>query len=160
MTVSSWQSTVTATLERSTAWCAADRPRIEVAPNAARAPESAAIAMMLERRRYSLLSALFGVGAGVLVSCADGQPRPPATTASVEAPQPPPPKERLPQTLPRPARKPTPPRPPENSVPDPGDEAVAMIQPEPPAGASAPTAETSLQVKELIGLDQPAATRL
>jgi hypothetical protein len=35
-----------------------------------------------------------------------------------------------------------------------------MIEPEPPAGASAPAAEASPEPKELIGLDQPAATRL
>ena len=35
-----------------------------------------------------------------------------------------------------------------------------MMKPEPPGDASAPTAEASPQVKELIGLDQPAATRL
>ena len=35
-----------------------------------------------------------------------------------------------------------------------------MIEPESPAGASAPTAAASPQVQELIGLDQPAATRL
>src|SRR5438309_1296761 len=142
MTVSSWQSTETATLARSTAWCAADRPRIELAPNAARAGS----AMMLVRRRYSLVCALFGVGAGVLASCADDQPRPAATTASVEAPKPPPPKDTVPQAMPRPARKPTPPHPPESSVPDPGDEAVGMMKPEPPAGASASTAEASPQV--------------
>jgi len=35
-----------------------------------------------------------------------------------------------------------------------------MIEPESPAGASAPTAVASPQAQELIGLDQPAATRL
>ena len=35
-----------------------------------------------------------------------------------------------------------------------------MIEPEAPAGTSAPTAAASPQVQELIGLDQPAATRL
>jgi hypothetical protein len=43
-------------------------------------------------------------------------------------------------------------------VPEPADEAVAMIEPEAPAGA--PAATTSPQVQDLIGLDQPAATRL
>src|SRR6266478_7377865 len=84
MTVSLWRSTVTATLERSTVWCAADRPRIEVAWLSARGPGSAASAMMPARRRSSLVSALFGVGAGVLASCAYYQPQPPATTARSE----------------------------------------------------------------------------
>jgi hypothetical protein len=35
-----------------------------------------------------------------------------------------------------------------------------MIEPESRSGASAPTAVASPQVQELIGLDQPAATRL
>src|SRR5207237_10472279 len=102
MTISLWRSTVTATLERSTAWCAADRHRIDVARIAAPAPGSAASAMMATRRRSYLVSALLGVGAGVLASCAYYQPRPPATAASVEAPQPPSPKAMLPPTAPRP----------------------------------------------------------
>src|SRR5438132_7693490 len=160
MTVNLWRSTVTATLERSTAWCAADRSRIEVARLSAREPGSAASAMMPARRRSSLVSALFGVGAGVLASCAYYQPRPPATTASVEAPQPPSPKAMLPPPAPRPVRKPTPPSPPGSAASEPAGEAAAMIEPESRAGAPGPTAAESPQVQELIGLDQSAATRL
>src|ERR1700730_10574474 len=160
MTVSLWRSTVTAILARSTAWCAADRSRIEVARLSARGPGSAPSAMMPARRCSSLVSALFGVGAGLLASCAYYQPPPPATTASVEAPQPPSRKAMLPPTAPRPVRKPTPPPLPGSATSEPAGEAAAMIEPESRSGASAPTAVASPQVQELIGLDQPAATRL
>jgi hypothetical protein len=39
-------------------------------------------------------------------------------------------------------------------------EVPALIEPEAPAPAPSPTAIASPQVQELIGLDQPAATRL
>jgi len=47
---------------------------------------------------------------------------------------------------------------PGSAAPEPADEAVTMIAPEAPAGA--PAAAASPKVQELIGLDQPAATRL
>jgi hypothetical protein len=47
---------------------------------------------------------------------------------------------------------------PGSAPPEPADEAVTMIEPEAPAGA--PAAAASPKVQELIGLDQPAATRL
>jgi len=40
------------------------------------------------------------------------------------------------------------------------DEVPALIEPEVPAATPSPTAVASPQMQELIGLDQPAATRL
>jgi hypothetical protein len=58
--------------------------------------------------------------------------------------------------VPRPARKPAPPVAPENTVAEPSDEVLAMIEREPAERPSGP----NLRVEELIGLDQPTATRL
>jgi hypothetical protein len=112
--------------------------------------------MMAARRRFPLIAAVLGVGVGILVSCAKEQPPAPATTASVAAPQPPPRQGTIAPAPPRPPRKPAPPLPPESSVPDRGDEALAMIEPEPAQRPSGPNPRP----EELIGLDQPAATRL
>jgi hypothetical protein len=106
----------------------------------------------------------------MLISCVPEQP-PPPITAAVQPPQQPAPKVRSPVT-PHPVRKPRPPQATEtpateSPAPEAGDEALAMIPPEstqpvpgpstaaPPRAAVAPP-----QAKELIGLDQPAATRL
>jgi hypothetical protein len=107
----------------------------------------------VERRRLLVYPALMSLGVGMLASCAEKPPPPPPRTVAVEPPPPippPPPPRRW--TFPLPARKPTPPA--ENAAPAPdlGSEAMALANPEPvvrPPSAS-----------ELIGLDQPAATRL
>src|SRR6266436_1061023 len=157
MTVSLWRSTVTAILARSTAWHAADRRHVKAA-RIARAYGITAGLTTAGRARLFLLPVLLGIGAGMLTSCAAEQPRPQSPTAAVEAPQPSLPRASLPPAVPRPPHKPTPPPSPGSAAPEPADEAAAMIEPEAPAGA--PAAAASPQVQELIGLDQPAATRL
>jgi hypothetical protein len=62
--------------------------------------------------------------------------------------------------VPRPARKPNPPPATEGPAPEAGDEALAMIAPQPAGPGPAPAVGSPPQAKELIGLDQPAATRL
>jgi hypothetical protein len=114
--------------------------------------------------------ALLGLGASMTLSCAEQQPAPPPVTAAIQPPQQPAPK--MPShTAPRPVRKPSPPQgtespPAEGPSPKAEDEALAMISPEsarpgaavalPPQAAVAPPP----LAKELIGLDQPAATRM
>lgn len=128
-------------------------------------------------RRWSLVyPALLGLGAVVLASCAANGPQPPPQTSAV---RPPPLRHEVPATssaAPRPARKPTPP-PAGNAAPAPGEEAYAMTGAKPTEGAagpapSAPSADLAAlstspgrsgpipSQAELIGLDEPAATRL
>ncbi len=129
-------------------------------------------------RRLSLLPALLGFGVGILAACAGGQPSSPPATASAQPPQPPLAKDALPLGVPHPARKPTPPPVQGGPASEPGNEPLAMIEPGAPAAASGlpaaapasappapapasgPAAAAPPQVQELIGLDQPAATRL
>ena len=101
------------------------------------------------------------------LSCAEQQPTPPPVTAAIQPPQQPAPKT-LSRVAPRPVRKPSPPQATESPPPKADDEALAMIPPEParpgPASgvASPPQATVAPPplIKELIGLDQPAATQL
>jgi len=100
-----------------------------------------------ERRRSFVYPALMSLGVGVLASCAEKPPAPPPQTVAIEPPPPPappPPRRRI---FPLPAHKPTPPA--ENEA---GAQTVALAAPE--ATVRTPSAS------ELIGLDQPAATRL
>ena len=113
--------------------------------------------------RSSLLLAVLGLGVSVLVGCAEQLPPPPLETAAVPPPQQPAPQAPT-HVERRPAHKPTPPRGTEgpetkSSAPDADNEALAMIAPEPARPGPSP-AVTHPQVKELIGLDQPSATRL
>ena len=62
--------------------------------------------------------------------------------------------------MPRPARKPDPPPKTESVASEIGDEVMAMIGPEAPAGGPAAAPAASPQVQDLLGLDQPGATRL
>jgi outer membrane biosynthesis protein TonB len=100
----------------------------------------------------------------MLACCAEPPPPPPPVTAAVQPPELPAPKAPV-RALPHPARKPTPPPAaespaPEGPAPEAHDEALAMIAPEPAGpGPSSPVAAPP-QPKELIGLDQPAATHL
>src|SRR6266478_6078524 len=107
MTVSLLRSTVTAILARSTAWHAADRRHIKAARITARAHGITAGLTTAGRTRFSLLSVLLGIGAGMLASCAAEQPRPQSPTAAVEPPRPALPRASLPPAVPRPPRKPT-----------------------------------------------------
>jgi hypothetical protein len=105
------------------------------------------------------------------LSCAE-QPPPSPPVVAAQPPQQPAPKVAS-HIVPHPVRKPNPPQAtesplPEGPSPNADDEALAMIPPgpvrsgPPPAVASPPQAAVapSPQVKELIGLDQPAATYL
>ena len=106
------------------------------------------------------------------LSCVEQQPPPPQVTATIQPPQQPAPK--MPSlVVPRPVHKPSPPQatenpPAEGPSPKADEGALAMIPPEParpvpsPAVASPPQSAVAPppQVKELIGLDQPAATHL
>ena len=99
----------------------------------------------------------------MLVACAEQPPPPPPETAMAPLPQPTATKPPA-HVARRPVHKPTPPPATEgvetqSSGPDADDEAVAMIPPQTPEPNSSP-AVTHPQVKELIGLDQPSATRL
>jgi hypothetical protein len=158
------------TSARSTAWHAVDLCYLSVARRVLVRLTRAG------RRRLLLYPALLSLGAGVLVSCAADQPQT-APRASATRPMPPPhPEVSAPsRDVPRPARKPTPPSPVESETSAKGGEALAMIAPTPLGGAPAseapppppepaPVAASpgplSLHASELIGLDQPAATRL
>lgn len=129
-----------------------------------------------QRRYYLLYPALFGLGAGALASCATEIN--PAPQAAAVRPSPPPPEISTGlRNVPRPARKPTPPPPAGSSAPDAGERALAMTEPQPSVSsaltepATPPTAAAGSAVSagpagslpshvELIGLDQPTATRL
>ena len=103
--------------------------------------------------------AVLGLGASMLVGCAEQPPPPPPETAAVPPPQQPAPKAPA-RVARRPAHKPTPPPATEGQAPEADNEALAMIAPEPAGPGPGPAAVTPPQAKELIGLDQPAATRL
>jgi hypothetical protein len=112
-------------------------------------------------RRLLLYPALLSVGAGMLVSCAGDHLPPSRETAAVQLPQQPAPQvPPFPHPAPRPARKPTPPPAVEGATPDGRDQALTMIEPEPTTHPPGPTVAAPVQVQELIGLDQAAATRL
>lgn len=105
------------------------------------------------QRRSLVYPALMSLGFGVLASCAGKPPAPPPQTVAIEPPLPPapapPPRRRV---FPRPAHKPSPP--PEN-VPS-----LAQSDTQAMAFATAPPAPHPPSPSQLIGLDQPGATRL
>jgi hypothetical protein len=119
------------------------------------------------------------LGVGTLASCAGQQLQPPPQTAMVRPVPPPQPEPTAPlRAAPRPARKPDTPAPIEGPAPETQDEALAMTVPKPSEGAlrpealspppgpttpstsASPTALPAPQTNQLIGLDQPTATRL
>jgi len=122
--------------------------------------------------------ALLSLGAVVLASCASEEIPPLHTSAVRPLPPPAPAKPMLPPPPPHPARKPVPPTPSEEPAQASGEEPVNLTAPQPPAEATAPEASLGPrdlapvstspgsagpappQTSELIGLDQPAATRL
>ena len=123
-------------------------------------------------RPYSLVyPALMSLGVSVLASCAGQWPYSPPQTSAVRQPEPRAPwVSPLPSAGPRPIRKPN--SPPAIDIPPPeaGGRALAT-EPEPGLPAPGPTANASpppglaatspqSTASELIGLDQPAATRL
>jgi hypothetical protein len=129
--------------------------------------------MRAKRRAFRLYPALLAMGAGVLLSCAaEPPPRQWETVAVASPPVSSPDKNARLPPAPRPARKPAPPT--ERS----DDETIAMTVPRPGAeptapgpltrpndlapGSAAPGAANppAPPITELIGLDQPAATRL
>ena len=124
--------------------------------------------MGAERRGLLLYLALLGVAAGILGSCATEQPPQPQTSAV--RPLPPAPESVVrPRPVPRPARKPAPP----TSVEGPASSTGASLVLPPPTPLLTPGAATTPasippveagppppEANELIGLDQPAATRL
>src|SRR5215831_12261967 len=112
MTVSLWRSTVTATLERSTAWCAADRRQIGAARVTTRVRAITASSMTAGRREFFLLPVLLSIAAGILASCVPEPPAAPPTTAAAGPRQPSLPQEAFPPAVRRPPRKPTPTPPP------------------------------------------------
>ena len=161
-----------ATLARSTAWRDVDRryvPALNVKPHAG--GEVARVARSMGRRLL-LDPALLALAASITLSCAEQQSLPPPATAAAQPLPQPTPKSPSP-IVPRPVRKPSPPqgiegRTAEAPSPEVRDEALAMIPTEPPRPSAAPPVASpprpptgrTPQVNELIGLDQPAATRL
>jgi hypothetical protein len=126
------------------------------------------------RRRLLLYPALLSLGAGALASCAAWEPQLLSQTSAAR-PLPPPTLESSPRSPAnrRPAHKPGPPSPVDNTTAQTSGDALAMTAPNPTAGASgaesspsreavltSPAASQPPQTKELIGLDQSAATRL
>jgi len=128
----------------------------------------------LKRCPWLLCLALLGFGARALTSCAGEETKPPPQAAAVH---PLPPTQAPPRIASRPARKPAPPPPAGDSPPATGDESLAMTEPKPSATPpvsepASPSSEAAGAVAagkpagslpshiELIGLDQPAATRL
>jgi outer membrane biosynthesis protein TonB len=160
------------TLARSTAWRDVDRRYVSAVNTKPHADGVVARAAKSRWRRLLLDPALLGLGASMTLSCVEQQPPPPQVTATIQPPQQPAPK--MPSlVVPRPVRKPSPPQatenpPAEGPSPKADEGALAMIPPEParpvpsPAVASPPQSAVAPppQVKELIGLDQPAATHL
>jgi hypothetical protein len=122
-------------------------------------------------RRLLLDHALLCLGASITLSCAARQLPPPSATAAVQPLPQPSPKASTP-IVPHLVYKPSPPQAESPAAEAPSsasrDEALAMIPPEPPRPSAAPPvaspprspAARTPQVTELIGLDQPAATRL
>jgi hypothetical protein len=95
----------------------------------------------------------------MVAGCAEQPPPPPPVTAAVQPPELPAAKAPV-RSLPRPARKPSPPPAIEGPAPGADGEALAMIPPEPAGPGLSPTVPPPPQAKELIGLDQTGATRL
>jgi hypothetical protein len=97
----------------------------------------------------------------VLAACGTVQVQPPAQTAAIQPRQQPAPVA-LPSNppVPLPARKPAPP--PAAAAPssEPGSQALAMGGPEAVGPAVGSAVATAPQARDLIGLDEPAATRL
>lgn len=130
-----------------------------------------------EARWLLLHSALLGLGATVLASCAAYEPPPPPQNVAVRPLPPHPAPPPSPSAAPRPARKPTAPPPSGSPPPAPDEQTLAMTAPKPTESAATPeatpqspdagTISTSPtrsapipSQSELIGLDQSAATRL
>jgi hypothetical protein len=125
------------------------------------------------RQRLLLYPALLSIGAGVLAACVGKEaPLQPQTSAVSPLPSPQVELPAHPPPVPRPARKPTPP-PGESSdeprlamtAPNRSESVTAQPSSLPPGSQPMPTSlgptpSPSLQTSELIGLDQPAATRL
>lgn len=122
-----------------------------------------------ERRGSLVYPALMSLGVGMLASCA-AKPPPASTPTLAIGPPPalppaPAPRRRM---FPVPQRKPVPP-PVAGAAPESADEAIAMTEPgavgepgaggEPGAAMPAPQAAAP-QARQLVGLDQPAATHL
>lgn len=99
--------------------------------------------------------ALLGLAVSVLAACAAW---PPAQTAVVQSrPAPPPPHA----AVPHPARKPTPPSAvPEEASSEPGSQPLAAAGPEAALPGVSSSTAAAPQARELIGLDEPAATSL
>jgi hypothetical protein len=115
-------------------------------------------------RLWFLHLVVLGLGASALACCAKQPPPLPPVTAAVQSPELAAPKGPV-RASPRPARKPNPPPATEGTATEgpaaePDGEALAMIAPEPAGPGPSPPVASPPQAKELIGLDQPAATRL
>ena len=115
-------------------------------------------------RLWFLHPVVLGLGASALACCAEQPPPPPPVTAAAQRPELLAPKVPV-RAVPRPPRKPNPPPATEGPAtegppPEANDEALALISPEPAGPGPSPPVASPPQAKELIGLDQPAATRL
>jgi hypothetical protein len=106
--------------------------------------------------RYRLLPpVLLGLAASVLAACAAWLP---AQTAAVQPRLPPSPPH---AAVPHPAHKPTPPSAaPEEASSEPGSQPLAAIGPEAALPGVGSATAAAPQARELIGLDEPAATSL
>jgi hypothetical protein len=122
--------------------------------------------------RWLLHSAFLSLATGMLPSCATSASHSPGQSAAIRT-FPPSPSETVvePRVNPRPARKPTPPSPVGSPVPTTGEQTVGITVPKPsgavpnieapaPTPASPTSASPASSEIQLIGLDQPAATRL
>jgi hypothetical protein len=131
------------------------------------------MAQLVGRKRWWLFyPAVLSLEAGVLASCVANPPQPLAQSSAVR-PVPPQPVETVPRASLRPAHKPAPPSPVESAAPTTGEQTVAMAVPKPTGGTPSPEAAAPAPALaspsvtspgnseiQLIGLDQPAATRL
>jgi hypothetical protein len=136
------------------------------------------VRLIIGERRWSLVyPALLSLGAGVLGSCAAGEPQPPPQTSAVRPLPPPPEAPPVHSAAPRPARKPTPPPPAGAPAPAQEGEDLAATGPRPTEGAagsesSSPSSDLAAlstspgrsgeipSQLELTGLDQSGAMRL
>jgi hypothetical protein len=126
--------------------------------------------MGAERRGLLLYLALLGVAAAILGSCTGEQPLLPQTSAARTLPPAPPENVMRPLPVPRPARKPAPPAPAESAGLADSAQSFAITAPtallpaQPPPSPASTSPDQSgprpPKTSELIGLDQPAATRL